>query len=103
MFGCAGDIGNVPPCAVTVGPRDLMESKLWIDTEFLVACGGGAHQKYPLRLAMFGPISEKNPGSIMRLHKGICYVSDDVAKPATTPPDFDIIERIAEIKAKEEK
>ena len=103
MFGCAGDIGNVPPCAVTVGPRDLMASKEWIDVEFLVACGGGAHQKYPLRLAMFGPISEKNPGSIMRLHKGICYLSDDVAKPATTPPDYDILERIAEIKAKEEK
>ena len=69
----------------------------------LTACGGGSHQKYPLRLAMFGPVSEKNPGSIMRLHKGICYLSDDVAKPATTPPDYDILERIAEIKAKEEK
>ena len=73
------------------------------DVEYLVACGGGAHQKYPLRLAMFGPISEKNPGSIMRLHKGICYLSDEVAKAPTTPPDYDILERIAEIKAKEEK
>ena len=104
MFGCAGDIGNVPPRAVTVGPRDLMAAKTWIDVEYLTACGGTvAHQKFPLRLAMFGPISEKNPGSIMRLHKGICYLSDDVAVPPATPPDYDILERIAQIKAKEEK
>ena len=104
MFGCAGDIGNVPPRAVTVGPRDLMESKEWVDVEYLTACGGSvSHQKYPLRLAMFGPISEENPGSIMRLHKGICFVSENVAAEITTPSDYDILDRIAEIKAKEEK
>ncbi len=103
MFGCSGDIANVPPRAVTVGPRDLMAAKTWIDVEYLAACGGVvAHQKFPLRLAMFGPISEKNPGSIMRLHKGVCYLSDDVANPPVTLPDYDILERIAEIKAKEE-
>ena len=103
MFGCAGDIGNVPPRAVTVGPRDLMAAKEWIDVEYLTACGGASHQRFPLRLAIFGPVSEKNPGSIMRLHKGKCYLSDDVARKPETPPDYDILERIAEIKAKEEK
>jgi hypothetical protein len=52
---------------------------------------------------MFGPISEENPGSIMRLHKGICFVSENVAAEITTPSDYDILDRIAEIKAKEEK
>ena len=103
MFGCAGDIANVPPKAVTVGPKDLMSAKEWIDVEYLVGCGGVSHQKFPLRLAMFGPISEKNPGSIMRLNKGICYVSEEVAVPPTTLPDYDILEKIAQIKAKEEK
>ena len=102
MFGCAGDISNVPPMAVTVGPKDLIAAKEWIDVEYLVGCGGVSHQKFPLRLAMFGPISEKNPGSIMRLHKGICYVADEVAVPPTTLPDYDILEKIAEIKVKEE-
>ena len=103
MFGCAGDIANVPPMAVTVGPKDLMSAKEWIDVEYLVGCGGVSHQKFPLRLAMFGPISEKNPGSIMRLNKGICYVSEEVAVPPTTLPNYDILEKIAQIKAKEEK
>ena len=103
MFGCSGDIGNVPPCAATVGPKDLMASKEWIDLEYLVGCGGTpAHQKFPLQLAMFGPICPQNPGSLMRLHKGTCYVNPNVATPANTPADYDIIEKLAEIRAKEE-
>lgn len=104
MFGCAGDIGNVPPRAVTVGPKDLMAAKEWVDVEYLVACGNTVtHQRTPLRLSLFGPITEKIPGSIMRLHKGICYVAAAVAAPPATLPDSDIIEKLAAIKAKEEK
>ncbi len=104
MFGCAGDIANVPPKAVTLGPKDLMESKEWVDVEYLVACGGSvAHQKFPLQLSMFGPICPENPGSIMRLHKGVCYVCPEVATPAHTLPDFDIVEKLEAIRKKEEK
>ena len=104
MFGCSGDIGNVPPRAVTVGPKDLMAAKEWVDVEYLVACGGTVtHQRTPLRLSLFGPITEKIPGSIMRLHKGICYVAAPVAAPPATLPDSDIIEKLAKIQAKEEK
>lgn len=104
MFGCAGDIGNVPPKAVTVGPKDLMDSKEWIDVEYLVGCGGDpAHQKFPLQLAMFGPICPENPGSIMRLHKGTCYVCPEVATPAQSLPDYDILQTLEDIRKKEEK
>lgn len=103
MFGCSGDIGNVPPCAATIGPKDLMASKEWIDLEYLIGCGGTpAHQKFPLQLAMFGPICPQNPGSMMRLHAGTCYVCPTVATPANTLPDYDIVEKLAAIKAKEE-
>ena len=102
MFGCAGDIANVPPRAVTVGPKDLMASKEWIDVEYLVGCGGAAHQKFPLRLAMFGPICPENPGSIMRLHKGTCYVSEEVAVAPHSLPDYDwLTEKLEEIAKKE--
>ncbi len=105
MFGCSGDIANVPPKAVTVGPKDLMASKEWIDVEYLVGCGGlVSHQKFPLALSLFGPICKEIPGSIMRLHKGTCYVSADVATPANNQPDFvGILEKLNEIKLKEEK
>ena len=103
MFGCSGDIANVPPCAATVGPKDLMAAKEWIDVEYLVGCGGNpAHQKFPLQLALFGPVCPKNPGSMMRLHAGTCYVAPTVAAPAQTEPDYDILEKLAEIRKKEE-
>ena len=103
MFGCAGDIANVPPMAVTVGPKDLMSSKEWIDVEYLTACGGSpAHQKFPLRLAMFGPVCPENPGSLMRLHKGTCYLSPEVAEPPFTLPDYNLPEILEDIRRKEE-
>ncbi len=105
MFGCSGDIANVPPKAVSVGPRDLMNSKEWIDLEYLVGCGGSfAVQKFTLRLAMFGPICPENPASIMRLHKGTCYVCPAVAEIPNSTPDYDgLLDTLAEISKKESK
>ncbi len=104
MFGCAGDLANVPPKAVTVGPKDLMASKEWIDVEYLVGCNGTSHQKFQLALSMFGTLCKEIPGSIMRLHKGTCYLSQEVATNANSAPDYtDLIEKLEKIKEKEEK
>ncbi len=103
MFGCAGDLANVPPRAVTVGPKDLLASKYWIDVEYLIACSGTpAHQKFPLRLALFGPVCPQNPGSLMRLHPGICYVAPEVAEEPFSAPDFDLDRILPAIRAAEE-
>lgn len=81
MFGFSGDIGNVPPCAVTVGPRDLKHAKTCVHVQYVTACSGTpAMQKPALKLCLFAPISPKNTGSMMRLLPGICYVSSDVAR-----------------------
>lgn len=102
MFGCSGDIGNVPPCAVTVGPKDLADAKERVDLEYLSACSGTpSHQKFPLKLSLFGPIEPKNPGSMMRLFAGTCYVSADVAKPGVYTEDHDDL--MAQLKAIGEK
>ena len=104
MFGCSGDIGNVPPCAATVGPKDLLASKEWIDLEYLAGCGGtNTHQKFPLLLALFGPICPRNPGSLMRLHAGTCYVDSNVAAAAVFPTDRDIIGQLEVIRRNEEQ
>ena len=104
MFGCSGDIGNVPPKGVTVGPKDLMAAKEWIDVEFLVGCGGTAHQKHQIRLSLFGPVCPEIPGSLMRLHAGTCFVAAAVAAPVNSAPDHEgLIEKIEEIRQKEER
>ena len=105
MFGCSGDIANVPPCAVTVGPKDLAAAKLRIDVEYVSACGGTPSlQKYPLKLSLFGPIDPTNPGSMMRLFPGICYVSEDVARNGGYSLDEDwLADRLEEIRKQEEE
>ena len=104
MFGFSGDLGNVPPCAVTVGPKDLANAKTCMHMQFLTACGGTmAMQKTPLKLSLFAPISPKNTGSLMRLLLGTCYVSEDVASQGAYREDAKWLEeKIAEIKKQEE-
>lgn len=104
MFGCSGDIGNVPPKAVTVGPKDLAAAKERIDVEYLSACGGNPSlQKYPLKLALLGPVCPQNPGSMMRLFPGVCYVSTEVASRGNYQKDVDWLqEKLDEIKKQEE-
>jgi len=90
MFGLSGDIGNVPPCAATVGPKDLLAAREWVDVEYLSACGGTpSHQKFPLRLALLAPVCPENPASLMRLHAGTCYASEAVAAPGVYTADVD--------------
>ena len=80
MFGCSGDIGNVPPCAVTVGPKDLAAAKDRVDVEFLTSVGNAVSQQtFPLRLCLLGPVEPRNPGSMLRLFPGTCYVAESIA------------------------
>ncbi len=104
MFGCSGDIGNVPPCAVTVGPKDLAAAKYRMDMEFLSACGGTPSlQKYPLKLSLFGPAEPYNPGAMMRLYPGTCFVSAEVAAPGVYRDDNNwLAEKLDEIRKQEE-
>ncbi len=105
MFGCSGDIGNVPPCAATVGMRDIVSAKTRFDTEYLTGCGGNpAYQRYPVRLALFGSICPQNPASVLRTLPGIMVVSDSVAKQGIYPGEVDwLADTVAELCKKEEK
>ena len=104
MFGCSGDIANVPPYAVTVGPKDIAQAKHRVHVQYLFACGGNpALQKFPLKLALFGPICPQNPGSMMRLYSGVCYIANEVAAPGKYEHDEDWLEdEIRRIREKEE-
>ena len=104
MFGCSGDIGNVPPRAVTVGPKDLAAAKWNINVAHLTGCGGNpAYQRYASRLALMAPMSTGTPACILRLLPGKLYMASAVAAPCAYTPDADWLDvKIAEIRAKEE-
>ena len=104
MFGCSGDLGNVPPCAVTVGPKDLAAAKERVHVQYLAACGGTpALQKTALQMSLAAPVSPENTGSLMRLMSGICYISQDVANAGAYRPDAPWLQdTIDEIRKQEE-
>lgn len=90
MFGASGDLAAVPTCAVTLGPKDIMASKLHLDFEFLSSCDGTKNlQKPALQLAIFGPVCPENPGSMLRLCPGKTYISSNMFAPTAYPVDAD--------------
>lgn len=104
MFGFSGDLGNVPPCAVTVGPKDLAGAKACMHMQYLTACGGTpALQKSALKLSLFGPLCPENTGSLMRLLPGVCYVSEDAAANGVYRQDADWLEETIESIRKQEE
>ena len=103
MFGCSGDIWAVPPCALTVGPKDLAAAKERVDVEFLTAVGGNpAFQKLSVKLALLAPIAPNNPAALLRTLPGICYVADTVANVPNYPGDMESLnDTLNAIRAKE--
>ena len=82
LFGCSGDISNVPSRSASIGPKDILSAKKNLCFNFLSSANGGCNLQKPcLQLAMFGPVCPENPGSILRLTSGICYVSAQVSGP----------------------
>lgn len=85
-MGAAGDVWAVPPRAVTIGPRDVVNARERITMHNITNPGGDSWQKMISRLELYGPISMKCPSSITRLGKGTCYVSEVIARPFGTWP-----------------
>jgi 6-phosphogluconolactonase/glucosamine-6-phosphate isomerase/deaminase len=80
-MGSAGDVWSVPPLAVTIGPRDIAMAKDHFEIHSFTFLGGDSWQKMISRLTLYGPITMKCPATIIRLFKGTCYVSEDIAAP----------------------
>ena len=80
-MGASGDVWAVPPKSVTIGPKDVMNAKERCELHNFVNPDGSSWQRMVSRLELYGPISKECPASIMRLGKGVCYVSEAIAKP----------------------
>lgn len=80
-MGASGDVWAVPPKAATIGPRDIMHAKERVELHNFVNADGSSWQRMISRIELYGPVSKECPASIMRLGKGVCYVSEAIAKP----------------------
>lgn len=80
---CAGDWANVPPKAVTIGPRELAGSKL---VSFWDGFGYGdvSWQRFITRLSAHGPVTPMVPASILQIIDSELILSGNIAADCVT-------------------
>jgi len=76
--GSAGDWSWVPPKAATIGPKDLVNSKLVSFWDSL-GCGEGMWQRFITRLAAHGPVTPLVPASILQILRSELILSGPIA------------------------
>ena len=82
VFGQSGYVASVPPCAATIGPLDVANSKERI--ELHASLTGGpfiSWLRMTSRLILHGPVTPLVPSSILQLMKTQVYVSEQIAAP----------------------
>jgi 6-phosphogluconolactonase/glucosamine-6-phosphate isomerase/deaminase len=81
MFGCSGDIANVPPKAATIGPADVKRAKERMEFHALTTMGSiSSWQRMTSRLVLHGEVTMQVPSSILQLFPTSVYVSEMIAK-----------------------
>lgn len=80
-MGASGDVWAVPPRAATIGPRDIVNARERFEVHNFVNPGGDSWQRMVSRIQLYGPITMECPATIMRLGRGMCYVSEAIARP----------------------
>lgn len=89
MFGCSGDIANVPPKAATVGPLDIVQARERFETHGITTMGSvSSWQRMISRLTLHAPPTPQLPTSFIQLLPTTVYVSEMIAR------DFDCWERV---------
>ncbi|NLC68907.1 MAG: hypothetical protein GX754_09070 [Clostridiaceae bacterium] len=80
VFGCSGDIANVPPKAATIGPVDVVRSRNRMEMHSLTTMGTiSSWQRMISRLVLHGPVTPAVPSSILQLLPTTVYVSEAIA------------------------
>jgi glucosamine-6-phosphate deaminase len=82
VFGCSGNVGNVPPKAATIGPRDVLHAKKRVECHGLSTMGTfSSWQRMTSRLITHGPVTPMVPGSIYQVLPCTIYLTPNIAKP----------------------
>ena len=89
VFGCSGDIANVPPRAATVGPADIVRARERFEMHAITTMGSeSSWQRMISRLCLHAPPTPQLPTSFMQLLPTTVYVSERIAS------DFECWERV---------
>ena len=82
VFGCSGNVGNVPPKAATIGPRMSSMPRRGSKNHSLSTMGTfSSWQRMTSRLITHGPVTPMVPGSIYQVLPCTIYIDPGIAKP----------------------
>jgi len=80
-FGMSGDLAQVPPKAVTIGPAEVIGAKHRMDVHNLTVNGTATSwQRMMTRLVVHGPVTPLLPTSIHQLLRTDCYITETAAQ-----------------------
>jgi 6-phosphogluconolactonase/glucosamine-6-phosphate isomerase/deaminase len=88
-FGAAGDWSWIPPKAATIGPAQIVKSKLVSSWNGYFGEGWNVSwQKFIVRLAIHGPVTPKVPASILQTLRTDFYISEKLAENIEAKFDY---------------
>ena len=80
VFGCSGDIANVPPKAATVGPADIVRARARFEMHGITTMGtASSWQRMISRLCLHAPPTPGIPTSFIQLLPTDVFVSEQIA------------------------
>ena len=80
IFGCSGDIANVPPRAATVGPADIVRARERMELHDITTMGTiSSWQRMISRLCLYAPPTPLIPTSFVQLLPTSVYVAESLA------------------------
>jgi glucosamine-6-phosphate deaminase len=86
-FGMSGDWSWIPPKAATIGPKEILGARLrssW--NSFRVGGTDISWQRFSVRFAAHGPITNKVPSTILQIGPTEMYISETVAQDIAPDP-----------------
>jgi len=85
----SGDWAAIPPRAATIGPAQILGAKhycCW--NSFTIGATPVSWQRFTVRFALHGPVTQKVPSTLLQIRKADFYISDTIAQDI--PRDADL-------------
>ena len=80
-FGMSGDWAAIPPRAATIGPAEILGAKHYCSwNSFAVGATSVSWQRFTVRFAIHGPVTQKIPATILQTRKTDMYISETIAQ-----------------------
>ncbi|MCL5071497.1 MAG: hypothetical protein M1308_11470 [Actinobacteria bacterium] len=80
-FGMSGDWSAVPPRAATIGPAQILRAKHYCSwNDFTIGGTPVSWQRFVVRFALHGPITQKLTATLLQLRKTDVYISETIAE-----------------------